>query len=217
MLFLTDEGDVLVVGDIAANHAAEMGRLELTVDHEAAEGLEHTGQMDKGQLGGTGHQREHALAKETPAEVDARKTTHKPIAIRLFLPHLDTCGKALMMEFSIGLDDIRTKPGALFRIAVLGGSTPTDDTIEILIKGEQVAVLFDELLHGRADMDLVGEDDETLQGTIPQGFLAMTEREPGEKAIGIGQQQTIDGEVASHSHQSVVFAQLGIRKPKFIV
>lgn len=216
-LFLTDKGDVFVVRDITATHGTEMGRFKLAVDHEASEDIEHTGQMDEGKFRGTGNQREHTLSEEAPAKVDTIEAAYQAVAFFLFLPHLDTRRKALTMEFGIGLDNVGPEPGAILRIAVLGSGTTLDDTIEILIDGDGIAILLDELLHGVADMDLLGENHETLQGTIPIGFIAVAEREPREETIGIGQQQTVDGEVATHSRQTIVLTIVRIREPEFIV
>ena len=216
-LFLTDKGDVFVIGDITATHGTEMGRFKLTVNHEAPEDIEHPGQMDKGQFRGAGNQRKHAFTKETPTQVDPIKATYESIAILVFLPHLYTRRKTLAMEFGIGLDDVRTEPGPILDVAVLGSGASVDNALKILVEGANITILVNELLHRMADMNLLRKDNETLQGTIPIRLIAMTEREPGEETIRISQQQTIDGEVATHSHQSVVLAQMRIREPQSVV
>jgi hypothetical protein len=66
-------------------------------------------------------------------------------------------------------------------------------------------------------MYLLGEDDKTLQGTIPKRLALIAERKPREKAIGISQQQTVDGKVAANSYQTVFFAQMRVREPESIV
>ena len=216
-LFLTDKGDVFVIGDITATHGTKMGRFKLTVDHEAPEDIEHPGQMDKGQFRGAGNQRKHAFTKETSTQVDTIKATYEAIAILMFLPHFNTRRKPLPMEFGIGPDDVRTEPGAILDVAVLGSGASVDNALEILVEGANITILVNELLHRMADMNLLRKDNETLQGTIPIRLIAMTEREPGEETIRISQQQTIDGEVATHSYQSVVLAQMRIREPQSIV
>ena len=95
--------------------------------------------------------------------------------------------------------------------------TAADHRLEVLIDGEQVAVLVDELLHGVADMYLAGKDDKTLQRTIPHWLFLMFEREPGEEPVGISQQQTVDTQVAANGHQPVVLALIRIREPKVII
>lgn len=191
-----------------------MGRLKLAVDHDATQLTEITGEIDKGDLRGIGHQREHALAKECPAQVDTIESTYETVVL---VPDLNTCGKALTMEFGIGLDDLGTEPGALLLVAILGRRTSTDDAIEIPVDGDAITVLTENLLHGVADVDLLREDDKTLQGTVPKGLLAIAEGEPGEETVGIGQQQAVDGEVATYSHETIFFTKMGVRKPEFIV
>ena len=66
------------------------------------------------------------------------------------------------MEFSVSLDDVGSQPCAFLFIAVLSSGTATYHTVEILVDGELIAVLVDQLLHGVADVDLFGKDDETL-------------------------------------------------------
>lgn len=66
-------------------------------------------------------------------------------------------------------------------------------------------------------MYLLGENDKTLQGTIPKRLMLIAKREPREEAIGISQQQTVDGKVAANSYQTVFFTQMRIREPEFIV
>jgi hypothetical protein len=74
-------------------------------------------------------------------------------------------------------------------------------------------ILIDELPHGMADVYLVGEDDKTLQRAIPHRLMTVMEREPGEEAVAISQQQTIDTQVATHCYQSVVLTKMRIREP----
>jgi hypothetical protein len=122
-----------------------------------------------------------------------------------------------MMEFSIGLYNVRAKPGPILSIAVLGRSTSAYNTIEIFVDGESVLVFVDQLTHGMTDVNFLGEDHKPLQWAVPKGGLAIAEREPWEEAVGIGQQQTVDGKIAPHSHQTIILTIVGIREPEFIV
>ena len=216
---MAEDVDVFLVRDVTPAHGTEVGCLELTVDHTAAKGTEQAGKMDESEFRGTGYQREHALAKERCAKVDPIESTHETIgsAVGLRLPHLDTRRKALTMELGIGFDDVRTKPSTVFSVTVLGRSATTDDASEILVDGERVWVLAEELLHGVTDMDFLGKDDKALLGTVPEGLVLGAEREPGEEAVGIGQYQTVDREVATYGYQSVIFTQRGVGKPQLIV
>ena len=74
-----------------------------------------------------------------------------------------------------------------------------------------------QLQHGVTDVDLAGKDDEALQRAVPQGLFLMTEGEPGEISVRISQQQTVNGQVATHSHQSVFLSLVRIRKPQILV
>ena len=121
------------------------------------------------------------------------------------------------MHLRIGLDDVGTKPGAFFLIAILGGSTTAYYAVEILIDGRLQRLLTKQLLHGVADMNLAGKDDEALHGTEPQGLVFMAIGVPREKTVGIGQQQTINREVAADGYQSVILAQMRVGKPKVVV
>ena len=220
-LFFPDDAEVFFVGDEAATHGTEVGRFELTVDELASEGVEATGQVDEGELRGAGFEGEHALAEEGGSEVDAIESAHQTgSAIStggIAFPHFDTGGEALPIEFGIGLDDVGAQPGAFFLVAVLGCGAASDDALEIAIDGDLVLVAIDKLAHGVADVDLLGEDDEALQGTEPQGLVLALEREPREIAIGVGEQQTIDTQVATHCYQSVGLAQMGVREPEVVV
>ena len=191
-----------------------MGCFKLAVDHDATQLTEITGEIDEGDLRGIGHQREHALAKECPAQVDAIESTHETVVL---IPDLNTRGKTLAMEFGIGLDNLRTEPGTLLLVTILGRRTSADDTIEIFVDGDAKTILTEDLPHGVADVDLAREDDEPLQGTIPEGLLAIAEGEPGEETVGIGQQQAVDGEVATYSHETIFFTKMRVREPEFIV
>ena len=55
------------------------------------------------------------------------------------------------MEFGVGFDDVRPKPSSLFRVAVLGGGTPTDDAIETLQAMIDAEALFNSNSSGGGD------------------------------------------------------------------
>ena len=166
-----DDADVFFVGDETATHAAKMGRFQLTINELASEGVEETGEVDEGEFRGVGLKREHALAKEGGSEVDAIEASHQTRGsvggVGVVFPHLDTGGKALAVEFGIGADDVGPQPGSFFLVAVLGCGAAADDAIEVAIDGGFILTAADELAHGVADVDLLGKDDEALQGTEP--------------------------------------------------
>ena len=191
-----------------------MGRFKLAVDHDATQLTEITGEIDEGDLRGIGHQREHALAKECPAQIDAIESAHETSVL---IPDLNTRGKALTVEFGIGLDDLRTEPSTLLLVAILGRRTSADDAIEILVDGDTITILTEDLSHGVTDVDFPREDDKTLHGTVPEGLLAIAEGEPGEETVGIGQQQAVDGEVATYGHEPIFFTKMRVREPEFII
>ena len=210
---------VFLVGDMTSTHGAEMRGLELTVNKAASVLLEKTGKIDEGEFGGAGNEREHALAEETSTEGDAIETANEPsfrCAVR-WLPNFNAGSKALSVEFGIGTDDVRSQPGSVFGVAVLGCSTAMDNPLEILVDGNGILSFVDELLHGMADVDFVGKDDKTLQGTIPQRLVAMVEGIPWEEPIAVSQQQTVHRQVATDSYQPIVLALMRVGKPKLIV
>ena len=196
-----------------------MRGLKLTVNKAASVLLEKTGKIDEGEFGGAGNEREHALAKETSTEGDAIETANEPFircTVRR-LPYLDTGSKTLSVEFGIGSDDVRSQPRSIFGVAVLGCSTAMDNPLEILVDGNGILSFVDELLHGMADVDFVGKDDKTLQGTIPQRLVAMVEGIPWEEPVAVSQQQTVHREVATDSYQPIVLALMRVWKPKLII
>jgi len=196
-----------------------MRGLELTVNKAASVLLEKTGKIDEGEFGGAGNEREHALAEETSTEGDAIETANEPsfrCAVR-WLPNFNAGSKALSVEFGIGTDDVRSQPRSVFGVAVLGCSTAMDNPFEILVDGNGILSFVDELLHGMADVDFVGKDDKTLQGTIPQRLVAMVEGIPWKEPVAISQQQTVHREVATDSYQPIVLALMRVWKPKLII
>lgn len=210
---------VFLVGDVTSTHGAEMRGLELTVNKAAPVLLEKTGKIDEGEFGGAGNEREHALAEETSTEGDAIETANEPsfrCAVR-WLPNFNAGSKALSVEFGIGTDDVRSQPRSVFGVAVLGCSTAMDNPLEILVDSNGILPFVDELLHGMADVDFVGKDDKTLQGTIPQRLVAMVEGIPWEEPIAVSQQQTVHREVATDSYQPIVLALMRVWKPKLII
>lgn len=210
---------VFLVGDVTSTHGAEMRGLKLTVDEAAPVLLEKTGKIDEGEFGGAGNEREHALAEETSSEGDAIETANEP-SVRCtvrWLPNFNAGSKALSVEFGIGTDDVRSQPGSVFGVAVLGCSTAMDNPLEILVDGNGILPFVDELLHGMADVDFVGKDDKTLQGTIPQRLVAMVEGIPWEEPVAVSQQQTVHRQVATDSYQPIVLALMRVWKPKLII
>ena len=192
-----------------------MRGLKLTVDEAASVLLEEAGQMDKGEFGGAGNERKHALAEETSTEGDAIETANEP-SVR-WLPNFNAGSKALSVEFGIGTDDVWSQPRSIFGVAVLGCSTAMDNPFEILVDGNGILSFVDELLHGMADVDFVGKDDKALQGTIPQRLVAMVEGIPWKEPVAVSQQQTVHREVATDSYQTIVLALMRVWKPKLII
>jgi hypothetical protein len=92
-----------------------------------------------------------------------------------------------------------------------------DNPLEILVDGNGILPFVDELLHGMADVDFVGKDDKTLQGTIPQRLVAMVEGIPWKEPVAVSQQQTVHRQVATDSYQTIVLALMRVGKPKLIV
>ena len=66
-------------------------------------------------------------------------------------------------------------------------------------------------------MYFVGEDDIPVKWTIPVRLTLHLEGEPGEEAVAVGQQQTVNRQVATYCHQPVLFAKMRIREPQFII
>ena len=94
------------------------------------------------------------------------------------------------MQTGESLDDVRSKPGTILFIASLSHRAAMYHTFEILIDGNIVFLLFQELPHGMADVNLVGKDDIAIEGTIPMRLSLHLIGIPREKAVAVGQHQT---------------------------
>jgi hypothetical protein len=88
-----------------------------------------------------------------------------------------------------------------------------DYAIEVAVDGNVILMTLDKLTHGVADVDLVGEDDKTLQRTVPVWLLLILKGIPREEAVAIGQQQAVHTQVATYCHQSVILTKVRVRKP----
>ena len=75
---------IFVIGDITPAHRLKVRGLKLAIDDRASMFLKEPGQMNQGQFAAVGNQREHALPKEGPSDVDAIQTTDQTA----FVPYL---------------------------------------------------------------------------------------------------------------------------------
>ena len=89
--------------------------------------------------------------------------------------------------------------------------------LEVTIDGNVILTTLDKLTHGVTDVNLMGEDDKTLQGTVPEGLILMLKGVPGEEAIAIGQQQAVYTQVTTYCHQSIILTQVRVRKPQILI
>ena len=197
-----EEAHVGGVGDVAAAHGAEMGGLELAVDHGAADGAEDAGEVDEGDFGGAGDVGEHAFAEEAFVELYAVEATYEAA---VGVPDFDAVGIAAAVELGVGGNHVGAEPGAGHVDALLGAAG--DDAGEVAVNGGAVKPLVQEGAHGVGDVDFVGEDDEALRGAIPEHLFA-AEGEPGEDAQGVGVEQAQGREVAAHGVEAVGVALL---------
>ena len=69
------------------------------------------------------------------------------------------------------------------------------------------------MLHGVADVNLVGEDDVPLHGAKPKRLLDLMERIPWEESVAVCQQKAWHREITPDGHQSVGFARTRVGKP----
>ena len=68
-----------------------------------------------------------------------------------------------------------------------------------------------------AHVDLIGEDHETIQWTIPPGLVFQIHRIPGEETVAVGQEQPVDRQVASYGYQTIVLAIVRVWEPKLVI
>ena len=184
--------------------------MKLAVDNRTASFLHCTGQVDESQLRGTGHEREHALAEEGAPDVDTVEAADQPLA----LPHLDAGGEALAVELGVGGNHVGAEPGTVFIDAQ--PAAVADDAPEVLVDAQAVLALVHQRAHGVADVNLVGEDDEALHGTVPDGVVA-AEGVPGEDAVAVGQQQAVDAQVAADGYAAVSIAEARVGEPQVVI
>ena len=120
------------------------------------------------------------------------------------------------MHVRVGFDDVLTEPGSVLVIPVVDLAAAPDDAVKVMVEGHLVLMLVDQRAHRVWHVNLVGEDHEPLHGAIPGGTRPVTEREPGEDAVTIGQQQPLFAQVATDGKQSVLLALSGVRKRDFV-
>ena len=111
------------------------------------------------------------------------------------------------------LDNIRSKPSPILFIAPLGFRTAVDDAFKVLIDSHFISLLPQELSHGVADMNLFRDDDITVERTIPMRLTLHLKGIPGEKAVTIGQYQTLDRQVTANGYQTVFLTPAWIGEP----
>ena len=184
--------------------------MKLAVDNRTASFLHCTGQVDEGQLRGTGHEREHAFAEEGAPDVDTVEAADQP----LVLPHLDAGGEALAVELGVGGNHVGAEPGTVLLDAQ--PAAVADDAPEVLVDAQAVLALVHQRAHGVADVNLVGEDDEALHGTVPDGVVA-AEGVPWENAVAVGQKQAVDAQVAADGYAAVGIAEARVGEPEVVI
>ena len=160
-----------------------MGRLELAVDDRASMLAHETGKMDERQFAAAGNQGEHALTEKRGTDADAIKSTYQLLA----LPHLHTGGEALLVKSGVGVDYVLPQPCPFHVEAAVGLTAVVYHPLEILVDAEPIKVLAQERAHGMGDVNLVGENDEALHRTIPDGLIGIAKRIPGKDAMAISQ------------------------------
>ena len=64
-----------------------------------------------------------------------------------------------------------------------------------------------------ADVDVVGENDETVEGAIPVRLVGEAEGIPREYAIAICQKQAVDRKVAANGNQTVLLTLMRVGEP----
>ena len=184
--------------------------MKLAVNQLAASFLHGLSQVNQCQFRGVGFQRAHALAEEGQSDGDSVQATYKLLAV----PHFDADGKALTVQFLVGLDHLWPQPGIFLVDAQL--ATRLNHAVEVLVDADSIAAFVHQRLHGVADVNLVGKDDKALHGTEPFN-ACMAKRVIREDAVAVGQQQTVYAQVATNGNTPIVVAPVGVWEPEFIV
>lgn len=136
------------------------------------------------------------------------------VIVPVLFPHLDAGGEALAVELRIGGNHVGAEPGTVLVDAQL--SAVLDDGLEVLVDADTVVTLIHQRAHGVADVNFVGEDDEALHGTVPDGVVA-AEGVPGEDAVAVGQQQAVDAQVAAYGYAAVGVAVVWVGEPEVVI
>jgi hypothetical protein len=90
-------------------------------------------------------------------------------------------------------------------------------TLKILIYGYPILAFVYQLAHRVTYVYLAGEDNKSLQGTVPEGLILMLKGVPREEAIAIGQQQAVYTQVTTYCHQSIILTQVRVWKPQILI
>ena len=175
-----DNVHVGLVADVAAAHRLQVRRFKLTVYQGASVLLEVLCQSYKGQFRGAGCQREHAFAKEATSDGYAIKSSRQFSV----LPHFHTGGKALPVQFGIGLGHFLSQPGTGFLFSQVAAKP--DDVAEGPVERHFVASLVDEGAHGVGDVYFVWEDDKAVERAPPLNH-SFSKGIPGENTVRVGQ------------------------------
>lgn len=176
---------------MSTSHRKEMGSLKLAVDKLPSLGTADPGKEDESQLGGVGHAGGHAFAEKSLSKMDTIETSRQyaEVVDTLFrqLPHLHARREAESVHRRISLYDVLAKPGALHLISAVYLRAHPYYSLESSIKRAFVFPAVDQCLEGMAYVNLLGEYHEAVDRAIPSGQVAILERKPGEKALGISQ------------------------------
>ena len=191
---------------LGPTHAAKVRRFKLAVNQSASILGHILCQGYERHLATVGHQRKHALAKKAAAYVHAIDATHQAVG----LPHFYAGSKALAVQFFVGAHHIVAQPRSLFVVSQL--ATKAYHVMKVAVYAHAISPLTHQLAHRARYVYLVGKDYKALHGAIPVYLVIPPEGIPRKNAVAVGQQQTVDTQVATHGKPAIGLALAGVRK-----
>ncbi|MNF66815.1 hypothetical protein D3C84_486130 [compost metagenome] len=112
-------------------------------------------------------------------------------------------GMALLVQLQIGGLHLVGDPGAV-GIGARGGAG-LDDGGEVVVEGDPVALLAQQLFQAAGNMQFVRQQHRARVGRPPENWLAILV--PGETAVAVRLHQPLGAQVAAGGKQAIGFAQ----------
>ena len=181
--------------------------IHLAVDEGEALVAKAPDEGDEGRLRRVVLPAEHGLAEEHAAQGDAVESADELAGA----PDFRGVGVAQAVELDIGLDHGLGDPGAVLAGPGRGGAG-SDHGGEVAVQAELEPPPPKDPPHRLRDVELLGEEDESRVGAMPEDGVALGE--PGEYAPLVGREEEARGEVAADADDAPLVRRRGIGEGK---